>query len=215
MVQGQSGSGLVLAVVVGLVLLPLVAALWYRRWRHARTTARPAIIGPRIGWQLSGVQAEPPADAPAPPPDPPVTVAPEPIPTPVDMASPAHAVEPPMISEPDDLVVRLFGTPAVEGWTQPPQRWDAVELCAYLATHQDRPLRAEEIVVALGGGDLYGSDRAPKTLMNALSALRRSVGAHRLPDATTRRRLPPAARGDRLGHLPGPGDRRRRRRAQR
>lgn len=198
--QGPSTAdiGRVIAVLGGVVILALAVVVVVRRRRSRRehsggtagqepAGAPPTGLGPTPP-APHGVEVDPASD---PDPAPPVTDA-----LPVDRPSEPtpDVVEPPAIGEPGDLVVRLFGTPGAEGWEQPPQRRDAVELVCLLATRQGRPLRAEEIVVALGAGDLDGSDRSPKTAMNALSALRRSVGAHRLPDAST-------AGGYRLQHV--------------
>ncbi len=183
--RGGADWWLVLPAIPGLAVLAVVVRRHRRRPRLAPSGSAPGVdlpvppSGTGAGdMPTTATTVDASASVPPPPPDPPA--APEPAPGPA-----AEEVAPPAFGEPGDLVVRVLGTVEVEGWVQPPQRRDAVELCCFLALHDDRARRTEELVVALGSGDVDGGDRSPKTLMNALSALRRSVGAQRLPDATT------------------------------
>lgn len=184
--QGGADWWLVLLAIPGLAVLAALVRRHRRRPRLAPAGIAPGVDvpAPPAGAGSGGTSTatttavDASASGPPPPPDPPAATEPAPEPA-------AEEVAPPTIGEPGDLVVRVLGTVGVEGWAQPPQRRDAVDLCCFLALHGDRARRTEELVVALGSGDVEGGDRSPKTLMNALSALRRSVGAHRLPDATT------------------------------
>ncbi|MBV8302690.1 MAG: hypothetical protein JOZ04_00670, partial [Acidimicrobiia bacterium] len=108
---------------------------------------------------------------------------------PDNATGPAPARQPhPAESEPVPRIT-VLGRVALTGWRQQPNRRRLmIELAAFLALHNERPLSGEEIRAAMwdGGPDGEGRDLNAQTLREHLSRLRRCLGREYLPDAAER-----------------------------
>ncbi len=94
--------------------------------------------------------------------------------------------------------VRVLGRVEVTAWHKEPDRRVVPELACFLALHADRQVPGEEIRAALWPGDLETTEASTKSLHNAVSLLRKSLGAQFVPEASkgSGYRLAPEVRSD-------------------
>lgn len=82
------------------------------------------------------------------------------------------------------LEVRVLGPVEILGWREEPTRRVVAELACYLALHADRRVTSEELRAALWPGDIESTQASAKSLRNAVSMLRKSLGAEAVPEAS-------------------------------
>ncbi|MCU1493242.1 MAG: hypothetical protein JWO62_1006 [Acidimicrobiaceae bacterium] len=97
-----------------------------------------------------------------------------------EVASPTDAHE----ALDGELVVSVLGPVTVSGWRVRPDRRIAEELLCYLALHDERPVSADEILLALWPIESDRKEASRKSLHTYLSGLRQAIGPERLPDAS-------------------------------
>jgi type IV secretion system protein VirD4 len=81
------------------------------------------------------------------------------------------------------VMVRVLGPVEVTGWAQEPSRRVVTEMACFLALHAHRNVTPEELRAALWAGDLGASEANAKSLRNAVSLLRKSLGPDVIPEA--------------------------------
>jgi hypothetical protein len=178
---GGSGSGGGFPVWLAVVILAIAAAAVVtaqqvvRRRRRDQTPAvqsvalpidnRPAdpAAGPPLGSDEAPGKGS--TDEPAPPSP---TFTPPP---PVPLAADGHPV------------VSIIGPVEVDRWLQPPERAVITHLGSFLATHADRPVTSDRLLLALWPTESDRQEVTKKTLHNYLSTLRRDIGPEYFPDA--------------------------------
>jgi DNA-binding SARP family transcriptional activator len=69
------------------------------------------------------------------------------------------------------------------GWVHPPERAIITHLGSFLATHTDRPVTSDRLLLALWPTESDRQEVTKKTLHNYLSTLRRDIGPEHFPDA--------------------------------
>jgi DNA-binding SARP family transcriptional activator len=81
------------------------------------------------------------------------------------------------------VMVRVLGPVEVTGWIEEPTRRVVTEMACFLALHAHRNVTPEELRAALWAGDLGASEANAKSLRNAVSLLRKSLGPDVVPEA--------------------------------
>lgn len=84
----------------------------------------------------------------------------------------------------ESLEVRVLGPVEILGWREAPTRRVVAELACYLALHGDRRVTSEELRAALWPGDIESTQASAKSLRNAVSMLRKSLGPEVVPEAS-------------------------------
>jgi DNA-binding SARP family transcriptional activator len=93
--------------------------------------------------------------------------------------------------------IRILG-PVEVTWREEPDRRIVTELACFLAMHAHRSVTSEEARAALWPGDPGSTEASAKNLRNAVSLLRRALGAEHVPEASKGRgyRLSPSVTSD-------------------
>jgi hypothetical protein len=98
--------------------------------------------------------------------------------------SPTFAPPPPVpLAAQGRPVVSIMGPVEVDRWRQPPERAVITHLGSFLATHADRPVTSDRLLLALWPTESDRQEVTKKTLHNYLSTLRRDIGPEYFPDA--------------------------------